>query len=193
MPGDHPLLLLLADIAAEHHVPIDMHCDLVVHDVKTADWLPQPPNPPVLRRNLDGLERLLDHNRKAIIVWAHVGSDNLGQWTSEVTRDMLRKHPNLYMSLRLSIGRGGFRQNNPLSPRGIKPDWLAVFREFPDRFVIGGDQFFAPAGTRGPPAAFARAAGNIRKRTNLFLSRLPPDLARKIGYENAIRIYKLEP
>lgn len=190
--GDHPLLLLLADIAAEHHVPIDMHMDLVVHDIKAADWLSQPPNPPVFKRNIDGFERLLEHNPKAIIVWAHVGSDNLGQWTSRLTRKMLRKHPNLYMSLRLSIGRGGFRKNNPLSPGGIKPNWLAVFREFPDRFVIGSDEFFISPKTRGPKAVFAKHDAIIRKRTKLFLSRLPPDLARKIGYENAIRIYKLK-
>lgn len=191
--GDHPLMLLLADIAAERNVPIDVHFDLVAEDMKTAEWLEQPPNPPEFKRNLDGFERLLAHNRKAIIVWAHAGSDNLGQWTAAMTRDMLRKHPNLHMSLRLNIGRGGHVQNNPLTPEGLKPDWMAVFREFPDRFVIGGDQFFAPAGTKGPPAVFAKAAGMIRKRTNVFLSRLPPDIARKIAFENATRIYRLKP
>lgn len=191
--GDHPLLLLLADIAAARYVPIDMHFDLVTDDMKTAEWLEQPPNPAIMKRNIDGFERLLAHNRKAKIVWAHAGSDNLGQWTAQLAGDMLRKHPNLYMSLRLNVGRGGHKENHPLAPEGLKPHWLELFKEFPDRFVIGGDQFFAPVGTRGPPAAFAKVAGVIRKRTNIFLSRLPPAIARKIGYENAIRIYKLKP
>lgn len=191
--GDHPLLLLLADIAAERDVPIDMHFDLVAEDIKTAAWLSQPPNPPIFKRNLDGFERLLAHNRKAKIVWAHAGSDNLGQWTADLTREMLRKHPNLYMSLRLNIGRGGHKQNNPLAEDGLKPHWQSIFAEFPDRFVIGGDQFFTPLGSKSFVAKFAKAAGIIRKRTNIFLSRLPPDIARKIGYENAIRIYKLKP
>ena len=191
--GDHPLLLLLADIAAERGVPIDMHFDLVAEDIKTAEWLEQPPNPPEMKRNLDGFERLLAHNRKAVIVWAHAGSDNIGHWTAAMTRDMLRKHPNLYMSLRLNIGRGGHVQNNPLAPEGLKPQWMEVSREFPDRFVIGGDQFFAPPGNRGLVSKFAKAGAAIRKRTNVFLSRLPPDIARKIAYENAIHIYKLKP
>jgi hypothetical protein len=191
--GDHPLWLLLADIAAERNVPIDVHFDPVAKDLKTAEWLSQPPNPPVFKRNLDGFERLLAHNRKAVIVWAHAGSDNLGQWTAGLTRAMLRKHPNLYMSLRLNVGRGGHAANNPLAAEGLKPHWMEVFKEFPDRFVIGGDQFFVPQSNRGFVNKFAQAAAAIRKRTNVFLSRLPPEIARKIAYENAIRIYKLKP
>ena len=191
--GDHPLLLMLADIAAQKDVPIDIHFDLVAEDMPSADWLSQPPNPAMFKRNLDGFERLLAHNRKARIVWAHAGSDNLGQWTAQLSREMLARHPNLYMSLRLNIGRGGHKKNNPLAETGLKPHWQQVFVEFPDRFVIGGDQFFTPPGNRSFVAKFAKAAGVIRKRTNIFLSRLPPDIARKIGYENAIRIYKLKP
>ncbi len=52
-------------------------------------------------------------------------------------------------------------------------------REFPDRFLIGSDEFF----DEGEPERLALA----RK----FIDALPPDLARQIARENATRIYPL--
>ncbi len=194
VPGDHPLFLLLADIAANNDVPIDMHFDPVVEDLETPDWLSSSRNPSTLKRNIDGFERLLEHNRKARIVWAHAGSDNVGHWTVQLTRRLLAKHPNLYMSLRMTPGIGKVMRNHPLDPGGIKQPWLKVFKDFPDRFVIGGDQFFTAyqPGTRSPGSVFAENAGNIRQRATMFLTWLPEELAREIGYENAVRIYKLK-
>ena len=51
-------------------------------------------------------------------------------------------------------------------------------RVFPDRFVIGSDQFYD-----SPPVRCERA----RK----FVDWLPPDLAPLISYENLRRIYRL--
>lgn len=193
VPADHPLLLLLADIAARQEVLIDFHFDPVTEDMKSPEWLASPPNPPVLRANLAAFERLLEHNRKAKIVWAHVGSDMLGHWTTGLSRRLLEKHPNLYMSLRMGPGRAP--QNHPLTPAGkIKPDWLLLFKDFPTRFVIGGDQFIVSPSLQGggPAILFSQRAPMIRERTRAFLDALPPDLAQKIGYENAIHLYKLK-
>lgn len=49
VPADHPLLLLLADIAAQHDVPIDLHFDPVPADVEKPFSLSSPRNPAVLR------------------------------------------------------------------------------------------------------------------------------------------------
>lgn len=191
--GDHPLFLLLADIAARHGVPIDIHFDLVAEDIPLPAWLSPQRNPAVLKKNIDGFERLLAHNRQARIVWAHAGSDNIGHWTVELTRQMLNQHPNLYMSLRMTPAQGRIMQNHPLTPNGIRPPWLKLFQGFPDRFVIGGDLFFTTPGSKGPAVYFGQTAGRIRSQTELFLSHLPPDLARKIGTENATRLYNLSP
>ena len=96
--ADHPLLLLLADVAARHDAVIDLHFDMVAEDMKAPEWVNIPPTPPVLRANLAGFERLLAHNRGARIVWAHAGSDQLGWWTADLSRRLLTTHPNLYMS-----------------------------------------------------------------------------------------------
>ena len=192
VPADHPLLLLLADIAARNDAVIDFHFDPVVEDMRTPDQLAGLTNPPLLRANLAAFERLLEHNRGAKIVWAHAGSDMLGQWTVALSRSLLQKHPNLYMSLRMSPGRAP--RNHPLTPAGqVKPEWLELLADFSDRFVIGGDQFFAsPTAGSGPGSVFAQRSGMMRERINLFLSALPEALARKIASENARRIYKLQ-
>lgn len=189
--ADHPLLLLLADIAARYGLVIDLHFDVVTEDIALPPNFSSPPNPPTLKANVAGFERLLAHNRKAKIVWAHAGSDFLGHWTPQLSRELLRRHSNLYMSLRLG---GGAPQNMVLVPgTGINPEWLAVFQEFPNRFVIGGDQFIASrfAQGTGPGMQFSARAPMIRQRTQKFLSLLPPELARKFAYENAERLYRL--
>ena len=226
VPADHPLFLLLADIAARYDVVIDLHFDLVTEDMPLPPRLSSPSNPPKLQANIAGFERLLAHNRQAKIVWAHAGSDPLGNWTASLSRDMLRKHPNLSMSLRLRGGMmpgggpppgmqppglipgrprpgparpGGMMQESmspsmAFSPAGeINPEWLKLLREFPDRFVIGGDQFIASPQLQGvgPGLTFAAIAPVIRERTRQFLVSLPPDVARKVAYENAMRLYKL--
>ena len=192
VPADHPLLLLLADIAARHDVPIDLHFDVVTKDIPAPAALNSPNNPKTLRANLAAFERLLDHNPKARICWAHAGSDNTGHWTAALTRRMLQKHPNLYMSLRL--GPGYAPENFPLTPDwSLKPDWYRLFKDFPTRFMIGGDNFFASASFKGSGTAaeLAKRVPITRTTTPALLKALPAELARKLAYENAVAFYKL--
>lgn len=185
VPPDHPLLLLLADIAAEKGLPIDLHLDLVPADMPKPDRPGfNPSNPAVFKENFAGFERLLAHNRKARFIWAHAGTDPLLTRTPELQRALLARHPNLYMSLR--PGLGGLPPAVALDPQGtLKPEWLALLRDFPDRFVLGSDQFHPPyAAARRTPA---EGYDNLRR----LIDRLPPELARAIAFENAERLYGL--
>ncbi len=187
---DHPLLRLLADIAARHDVPIDLHLDPVPSDIATPASLGAAQNPPVLKGNIEGFERLLTHNRKTTIVWAHAGSDPLGYFTPTLVRGLLQRHPNLALSIR------------PASPRpsamvhatgDVNEEWVAVLRDFPDRFVLGSDTMIVATHYTGPqtPRHFANRGEGQRRGIRRLLSLLPPDLARRIGFENAKRLYKL--
>ena len=192
VPANHPLLLVLADIAAEHDVPIDIHFDVVTKDMPDPNWLTSPNNPKILHVNLDAFEQFLDHNPKAKICWAHAGSDNIGHWTVDLSRRLLQKHPNLYMSLRL--GPGYAPENFPLTPdRQIKPEWLQLLKDFPTRFVIGSDNFIAAASFHGTGtgAMLASRVPITRELVPAFLNALPADLARNIASDNAIALYKL--
>ena len=191
--ADHQLVLLLADIAGRHGVVIDLHHDIVTRAVEVLPPLlaRQPANPRRLDANLAAFERLLAHNRAAKFVWAHAGSDLLGHWTPALSRALLRRHPNLFMSIRLTPPLPIFH-NHVMDEAGrIDDDWLSVFRQFPSRFVIGGDQFFVGNVPEGTPAArFARHAARRRADTRRFLAALPKDLATRIGRENALRLYR---
>jgi hypothetical protein len=184
-PPDHPLFLLLADVAATHDVPIDIHMEAVPERMPLPKNLASPPNPKELTPNIQAFERLLSHNRKARIIWAHVGWDNTGHRTAALTRQLLKKHPNLYMSVKISP-RDSVSHTRPIERGiGLKAEWLRVMRAFSDRFVIGSDQFYlSPRMHRriGPPSV---------EPTQRFFSLLPADLARKIGLENPRRIFNL--
>lgn len=191
VPADHPLLLLLADIAAQHDVPIDLHFDPIPEDVDKPANLSSPKNPAVLKENLSGLARLLAHNRKAKIVWAHAGGDPVGYFTPKLVREMLERHANLSFSIRPTNNMPG----SMVPPKGpINQEWIAVLRDFPDRFVIGSDTFVVPTRYTGPeaPRIFAGRAEVQLRGIRRLLSHLPADLARRIGYENAERIYRLK-
>ena len=91
-PADHPLLLLLADIAAQHNVPINLHIEAVPQNMPAPAGL-KPPNPPQLHENIAPLERFLQHNRRAKIIWAHAGSDNTGYRTPDLCRNFWARTP----------------------------------------------------------------------------------------------------
>ncbi len=183
--ADHPLLLHLADIAARKGVPMDIHMEAVPRDMPLPNrrvLMRSGRNPKMLRENISAFERLLSHNRDARIIWAHAGWCNTGYRTPELCRHLLSRHLNLYMSFKLSTE--SVPETSPLNwdRSSIRPEWLRLIRDFPDRFIIGTDQFYSAPGQRqiGPQKTAA---------TRRLMSLLPPDLARKIGFENPKRLF----
>jgi predicted TIM-barrel fold metal-dependent hydrolase len=176
-PADHPLFLLLADIAAQHDVPIDLHMEAVPAAMPLPAGLKSPPNPPQLHANIAAFERLLAHNPRAKIIWAHAGSDGTGFRTPDLCRRLLQAHSNLYMEIKADPLAHG--KNYPLADGKIKPEWLALFTDFPDRFIIGSDQHYPePQGQQ-----------QRWQEVVLLFNQLPVDLRRKIGTENIAHIY----
>ncbi|MHC4871811.1 MAG: amidohydrolase family protein [Planctomycetota bacterium] len=100
---DHPLLLDLADIAAEHGLPIDIHMEAVEKDTVTPSNLRKisTKNPSKFRANIPAFKRMLNHNKKANVIWQHIGWDNIGQMTIELLTEMLEDHPNLYLGFKI--------------------------------------------------------------------------------------------
>jgi predicted TIM-barrel fold metal-dependent hydrolase len=179
-PPDHPLFLLLADIAAEHGVPIDLHMEAVPQTMPLPAPLKSPPNPPQLQANIAAFERLLEHNPRARIIWAHAGWDNTGYRTAGLCRRLLQAHPNLYMDVKIDPLKPG--KNSPLAngaSGAIKPEWLQLFQDFPGRFVVGTDQHY-PEPLPGPQRWEAIVP---------LLNQLPANLRQKIGMENAAQLY----
>jgi len=186
-PPDHPLYLLLADVAAKHRLPIDLHMEAVSRDGPMPSFrsrrdrraAAEGSNPANLAANVPAFERLLAHNRKAAIIWAHAGWDNSGERTVETMRRLLAAHPNLYMALKFDSRVPG--KTPVMSSDRIRADWLQLLRDFPDRFVIGSDQFY----DEDP----GRRIGLVRP----FIDALPSHLASAVGRGNALRIFRLQP
>lgn len=183
--ADHPLLLLLCDIAARHDVPIEIHMEAIPSEMARPGHIPSSNNPQRLAANIDQFERLLTHNPSARIVWCHAGWDNTGHRTTELMSRLLKAHHNLYMDIKIRKNQGD-APNHPLKPGGLDPAWLSMLNEFPDRFMIGTDQFYQPMAAREKRRL--ELEGSKRLMTNL-----PEALARKIGYENAVKIFKINP
>jgi hypothetical protein len=175
---DHPLFLALADIAAQRAMPIDLHMEAVPQDMETPVRMRgRGANPERLKENISGFERLLAHNRKARIVWAHCGWDLTGERTVPLMHSLLERHPNLYMSIK--VDPSGTQRTFPLTADGmVRPEWLALLRAFPDRFMIGSDQFLE------------EDTGRLRLARQ-FVDALPSDIVRLIASENARQIYRL--
>jgi hypothetical protein len=185
---DHPLFLLLADIAGRHRAVIEIHMDVVEREAPTPETLRGGGNPASMTANVAAFERLVAHNRNARVVLAHAGWDVTGQWSAALSRRLLAAHSNLSMSLKL-VNRDGSRENRLMTADGtrVAPDWLAVLQAFPGRFVIGSDSFVAGDGAtaRGPGGA-TRFHGD---RIAALLRALPRGLAERIAAENALALY----
>lgn len=176
VPADHPLLFALADMASRLNMPVDIHMEALPQDS------PPPPflasfNPERLPANIAAFERLLEHNPRAIIVWAHAGWDLTGERTVPLMRSLLAKHANLFMSIKLDSA--GPQRTSPFAPDGgLKPGWINLLNEFPDRFVIGSDQFYDEGDARVSAA-------------RRFVNALPVEVATVVARDNARRIYPL--
>lgn len=188
---DHPLLLLLSDIAARNNIPIDIHMEAVPYTMPMPFGLDRlsEANPSTINENIDGFEKLLLHNRNTRIVWQHIGCDNTGKMTIGLLRRLLELHSNLYLAIKVDEKQLAF-DGSPLPNRivndnsQIKPEWLKLFQEFPERFVTGSDSFISA------PTKQTEANKAFRLTWNV-VEQLPGDLAEKIGRDNALKIYNI--
>ncbi len=74
---DTPVWLQLVDLAARYHVPISFH---FVPEDATAN---------------DAFERMLNHNKDATLIWAHLGFNSMAL-NSATLNDYLLRYPHLY-------------------------------------------------------------------------------------------------
>lgn len=156
--ADNPVMLEIADVAAQKGVPLNVH--------QKSQYLGE-------------FERLLNHNENAIIIWAHSGNAQ-----PSVIKRMLENHKNLYADL--STLTLTFRKEYGSSwtiltkPDGsIDPEWKALFEDFPDRFMIGGDK------QEWGSSSF------LKDETEYFrevLGQLDRGIAENIAYKNILRL-----
>jgi hypothetical protein len=182
VPADHELMLALADLAARYDVPLVVDMEPIPTDRPLPDtpFLAVGSNPPQLKANLEAFKRLLRHNRQAKILWGKAGVDLAGGRTPGLVRNFLQRNPNLYVGLAaVPLGKP---QSRLMDEAGrVQPEWLALIRDFPDRFVIATATLYKAKQPK-PPNELPRR----------LLESLPPELARQVGLDNPRRLFKLE-
>ena len=119
-------------------------------------------------------ERLLSHNEKALIIWAHAGISRrivIADHT-DILRRLLHQYANLSIDLSWVI----FEQE--IAPSGtLDRRWVKLIEEYPGRFTIGSDT-----------GDFSAQYAAIVQRTYVLLDALTPETARKVAHDNFLAL-----
>lgn len=129
IPADTPAWLQLVDLSAKYHVPISFH---FVPDDATANI---------------AFEKMLSHNKDAILIWAHLGFNNM-TLNSTTLNDFLLRYPNLYLDT-----AGIQNMQNPLAQPNsnwarlanqsnngrLNEEWRQFFETWNSRILFGSD------------------------------------------------------
>ena len=114
----------------------------------------------------DAVKRIFKYDPDAVVLWAHSGFES-----PDEVRAMLAAYPRLWADL-------AFRSDHTLSGK-VDPEWEALFKDYPDRFMVGADTF--------TPERWYYVIEHANWSRN-WLDTLPIDLAENIAYKNAERL-----
>lgn len=103
------------------------------------------------------------------VIWAHAG---LGESAATV-RDTMSRHPNLWADTSL-------REWSIMDGDRIDPDWLRILTTFQDRMMVGSDTWVN--------GQWENYEGIIRDH-RAYLDLLPREVAEKLAYRNAERLF----
>jgi hypothetical protein len=131
--------------------------------------------------NVADLERYLGEFPRAITILSH----SLPYSKQPMLRELLAKHPNLY----LDLSRKGSILNEKEAAQafaassGPKENWRKTIEQFPDRFLVGSD-------THAPDER--RYDDVMREFREGLFPYLRAETVKKVAYENAVRIFGLK-
>ncbi|MFT3734274.1 MAG: amidohydrolase family protein [Rhodocyclaceae bacterium] len=121
----------------------------------------------------DAIDLLMAHAPQARIIWAHTG---IGGPSVERVRALMKRYPKL-------IGELSYRPGLTAANGQLSREWRALITEMPERFVIGSDTWINER--------WADYEG-LMQAARVWLGGLPPEMARKVGWENAASLFSLE-
>lgn len=170
LPTNAPFFKEMMRLGTRHNVPIPMHME----------WHPE---------SVAQLSELLTEFPQATVVLSHCGKITV----AEDLRPFFQKHANVVCDLGYRSSPQGenesrtdprrliFWSSSLFQKADIKPDWLKLVEDFPDRFmlaiddVVSWDQYdLVVAATREG-----------------LLAKLTPATAEKVAYRNAMKLYGL--
>jgi Amidohydrolase len=126
----------------------------------------------VLHAHSDALaiETLFRLNPRLKIIWAHAGMTA----PPSLIGAMLERNHALWVELSYRL--------TEIAPQGeLDPQWRALFLRHPERFITGSDTWNASRWEELP---------RLTRATRGWLSQLPQEVAAKIAYDNAARLFR---
>lgn len=154
VPADNPLWLQLVDLSAKYHVPISFH------------FVPDDPVANV------AFEKMLSHNKDAILIWAHLGFNNM-PLNSATLNDYLLRYPNLYFD---TAGIQNMQQDP--APQANSNWWMLTSQADNGQLNKEWKQFFETWNSRIMFATDAGGGSNSLERWQNYTSKAdgaPPD------------------
>lgn len=170
LPTDAPFFKEALRLAARHDVPLPMHME----------WHPE---------SVAQLSALLTEFPQANVVLSHCGKIT----TAADIRPFFEKHPNVYCDLGFRSTPQGetegrrdprriiFWSSALLRKADIKPDWLQLVEDFPDRFMLAIDDV----------GSWDQYDQVVTATREAVLAKLSPATAEKVAYRNALRLFRL--
>lgn len=129
VPADTPLWLQLVDLSVKYHVPISFHFVPEDSDANTA------------------FERMLNHNKDAILIWCHLGFNSM-TLNSTALNDYFLQHPHLYLDTagiqNMQNPLPQFNSNwallaNQSNDGKLNEEWKQFFETWNTRILFGTD------------------------------------------------------
>lgn len=162
--ADHPALMKIYDLAVEMHVPVLIHHNIAPSYSHEPLYLPE-------------MLRGLKYNRKANVIWAHVGVSRRVELPNlvEIADNVLKDNRNLYFDISWLV----FEEYIARTEASLD-QWAALVKKYPDRFMIGTDVV----------GHWKNYRANVVKYYAL-LDRLPKDTAAMLSHGNILRLCHL--
>ena len=151
--------------AGDNNLPIWIHSDI-------ADPMSKKPT------FLYEMEEAIKNNPKTKMVWCHIGDTRTVdiKGLADTTRRLLNDYDNLYYDISWVV----YEQIIVPDSTGVpSQEWIDVFEQFPDRFMVGSDKI----------GDFSKYEETIRKYDVLF-DALPTETAQKLAYDNLFELLK---
>lgn len=165
--ANHEALNPIYELAAENDLPVLLHSNITSLRMREPLYLGE-------------LEESLHRHPQTRFIWAHAGtSDSINRrmnmkFLDNEVRRLLNTHDNLWIDLSWSVLDDYVLTADQES---VRSHWLAIIREFPERFVIGSDLV----------GKFGNIGKNLRE-FDVMLDELNDEQARMVAHDNLFAI-----
>ena len=121
------------------------------------------------------IDLLMAHAPQARLIWAHTGIS--GAASAARVQTLLEQYPRL-------MGELSYRPGLVCAEGLLCPEWRALLLKYPDRFLIGSDTWVNQRWLY---------YDGLMQGYRRWLGELPPDVARRIAWDNGARLFQLAP